>query len=54
VDFQVYFSTPKACLKFDRIRKGLVAYKHSDFAADLDKRRSLNGYMFTVDNFVMS
>lgn len=27
---------------------GLIGYMDSDFAGDLDKRRSLNGYVFTV------
>ena len=30
-----------ACLKFGKTKKGLVGYVDSDFAADLDKRRSL-------------
>jgi hypothetical protein len=41
-------------LQFDRTRKGLVGYVNSDFAADLDKRRSLIGYVFTVGGCAVS
>nr|ABA96191.1 retrotransposon protein, putative, Ty1-copia subclass [Oryza sativa Japonica Group] len=43
-----------ACLKFGRTDKGLVGYVDSDFAADLDKRRSLTGYVFTIGSCAMS
>jgi hypothetical protein len=35
-------------LQFGRAREGLVGYVDSDFAADLDKRRSLTDYVFTI------
>jgi hypothetical protein len=41
-------------LKFGRTGKGLVAYVDSDYVADLDKIRSLTGYMFTVGDCVVS
>jgi ATP-binding cassette subfamily B (MDR/TAP) protein 1 len=41
-------------LKFGRTGKGLVGYTDSDYTADLDKRRSLTGYMFTVGNYGVS
>jgi hypothetical protein len=41
-------------LKFGRTGKGLVGYVDSDFAADLDKRRSHIGYVFTVGDYAMS
>jgi hypothetical protein len=41
-------------LKFGRIRKGLVGYVDSDYAADLDKRRSLTSYVFTVGDCAVS
>jgi hypothetical protein len=41
-------------LKFDRTEKGLVGYVVSDYAADLDKRRSLTGYVFTVVDCAVS
>jgi hypothetical protein len=46
--FRYLRGTFKACLKFGRTRKGLVGYVDSDYAGDLDKRRSLIGYVFTV------
>jgi hypothetical protein len=41
-------------LQFGRTRKGLVSYVDSDFAADLDMRRSLTGYVFTVEGCAVS
>ena len=35
------------CLWFGKTRDGVVRYVDSDYAGDLDKRRSLVGYMFT-------
>jgi hypothetical protein len=40
-------------LKFDRTGKGL-GYVDSDFAADLDKRRFLAGYMLTIGDCAVS
>jgi hypothetical protein len=42
------------CLKFGRTDKGLIGYVDSDYAADLDRRRSLTGYVFTVDSCAVS
>jgi hypothetical protein len=52
--FRYLRGTSKACLKFSGIGKGLVGYVDSDYAADLDKRRSLIGYVFTVGDCVVS
>jgi hypothetical protein len=41
--FRYLCGTSKACLKFGRTRGGLVVYLNLDYAADLDKRRSLTG-----------
>jgi hypothetical protein len=41
-------------LKFGRTGGGLVGYVDSDYAADLDKRRSLTGYVFTVGGCTVS
>uniref|UniRef100_A0ACD5VA56 Uncharacterized protein n=1 Tax=Avena sativa TaxID=4498 RepID=A0ACD5VA56_AVESA len=46
--------TSNACLKFGRTGEGLVGYVDSDFAADLDKRRSLTGYVFNVGGCAVS
>jgi ATP-binding cassette subfamily B (MDR/TAP) protein 1 len=41
-------------LKFGRTGGGLVGYVDLDYAADLDKRRSLTGYVFTVGGCAVS
>jgi hypothetical protein len=46
--FRYLYGTFKACLKFGRTGKGLVGYVDLDYAVDLDKRRFLTGYVFTV------
>jgi hypothetical protein len=46
--------TSNVCLQFSRTRKGLVGYVDSDFAADLDKKRSLTGYVFTSGGCAVS
>jgi hypothetical protein len=46
--FRYLRDTSKACLKFGRTGNGLVGYMDLDYAADLNKRRSLTGYVFTV------
>jgi hypothetical protein len=43
-----------ACLQFSRTRKEVVGYVESDFTADLDRRRSLKSYVFTVGGCVVS
>jgi hypothetical protein len=52
--FRYLRGTSKACLKFGRTGEGLVGYVDSDYAADLDKRRSLTGYVFTVGGCAVS
>ena len=41
-------------MKFGRTDKGLIDYVDSDYGADLDKRRSLTGYVFTVGSCAVS
>jgi hypothetical protein len=41
-------------LKFGRNEKELVGYVDLDYAADLDKRRFLTGYVFTIGNCAVS
>ena len=52
--FRYLRGTSDACLQFGRSREGLVGYVDSDYAADLDKRRSLTGYVFTVGGCAVS
>lgn len=46
--FRYLRGTSNACLQFGKSRDGLVGYVDSDYASDLDKRRSLTGYVFTI------
>ncbi|KAF2286317.1 hypothetical protein GH714_013784 [Hevea brasiliensis] len=43
-------------LTFDRAKMGdsVIGYADSDFAGDLDKRRSLTGYLFTLSGSAIS
>ena len=52
--FRYLRGTSNACLKFGKTDEGLAGYVDSDFAADLDKRRSLTGYVFTVGGCAVS
>jgi hypothetical protein len=52
--FRYLRGTSKACLKFGKTGEGLAGYVDSDFDADLDKRRSLTGYVFTVGGCAVS
>jgi hypothetical protein len=54
VDFQYRHGISKAYLKFGRTGGGLVGYVDSDYAADLDKRRSLTCYVFSVGGCAIS
>jgi hypothetical protein len=49
-----YWNTSNAYLQFGRTREGLVGYVDSDYANDLDKRRSLTSYVFTVGGCAVS
>ena len=52
--FRYLRGTSSACLQFGRSRDGLVGYVDSDFAGDLDRRRSLTGYVFTIGGCAVS
>jgi hypothetical protein len=43
-----------ACLCFGESIDGLFGYVYSDYAGDLDKRRYLSGYVFTIGGCVVS
>ena len=42
------------CLQFSRTRDGVAGYVDSDYVGDLDKRRSLTGYVFTIGGCAIS
>ena len=42
------------CLRFGKTRDGVLGYVDSDYAGDLDKRRSLIGYVFTIGGYAIS
>ena len=42
------------CLHFRRTRNGVIGYVDFDFAGDLDKRRSLVGYVFTIEGYAIN
>jgi hypothetical protein len=52
--FRYLRGTSNAYLQFGRTRNGLVGYVDSDFAVDLDRRRSLTCYVFTVGGYAIS
>jgi len=52
--FRYLRETADSCLKFGRTDQGLIGYVDSDYAADLDRRRSLTGYVFIVVSCVVS
>ena len=52
--FRYLRGTSSACLQFGKSRDGLVGYVDSDYAGDLDKRRSLTGYVFTIGGCAVS
>ena len=46
--------TTDVCLQFGRTRDGVIGYVNADFAGDLDRRRSLTGYVFTIRGCAIS
>ncbi len=46
--------TTDVCLQFGRTRDGVIGYVDADFAGDLDRRRSLTGYVFTIGGCAIS
>jgi hypothetical protein len=45
--FKCLCGTPNACLQFGKIKEGFIGYVDLDYGEDLDKVRSLSGYVFT-------
>jgi hypothetical protein len=52
--FRYLCGSYSACLCFGKSGDGLVDYVDSDYGGDLDMRRSLLGYVFTVGDCVVS
>jgi hypothetical protein len=46
--------TSNARFLFGKSRDVLVGYVDSDYDGDLDKRRSLMGYVFTIGGYAVS
>ncbi|KAG8496281.1 hypothetical protein CXB51_009219 [Gossypium anomalum] len=46
--------TTDVCLQFGRTRDEVIGYVDADFARDLDRRRSLIGYVFTIGGCTIS
>ena len=54
IDFKYLKGTTYSYLKFGRTDQGLIDYVDSYYAADLNKRRSLTGYVFTIGSCAVS
>ena len=54
MDFKYLCGTSNACLQFGKVKEGLIGYVDSNYGADLDKRRSLIGYVFIVGGCAVS
>jgi ATP-binding cassette subfamily B (MDR/TAP) protein 1 len=52
--FRFLRGTADHCLQFGRTAKGLIRYVDSDYAGDLNRRRSLTDYVFTVGSCAVS
>jgi hypothetical protein len=52
--FRYLRGSSSACLCFGKSGDGLVGYVDSDYGGDLDRRRSLSGYVFTVGDCAVS
>ena len=46
--------TTNVCLQFGRTRDEVIGHVDVDFAGDLDRRRSLTGYVFTIGGCAIS
>ncbi|KAG8485167.1 hypothetical protein CXB51_021347 [Gossypium anomalum] len=46
--------TTDVCLQFGRTRDRVIGHIDADFAGDLDRRRSLTGYVFTIRGYAIS
>ncbi|KAG8489147.1 hypothetical protein CXB51_017180 [Gossypium anomalum] len=46
--------TTDVCLQFGRTKDRVIGYVDADFAGDLDRRRSLTGYVFTIGGCAIS
>ncbi len=46
--------TTNVHLEFGKSKGNVVGYVDSDFVDDLDKKRSITGYVFTLGNYAIS
>ncbi|KAG8474632.1 hypothetical protein CXB51_031261 [Gossypium anomalum] len=46
--------TTDVCLQFGKTKDRVIGYVDADFAGDLDRRRSLTGYVFTIGDCAIS
>ena len=54
MNFQVPQRNSRFLFEVWRTDQGLIGYVNSDYAVDLDRRRSLTGYVFTVGSCAAS
>ena len=54
MDSQISFRYSRCLLAFCSIDCNVVGYADSDYAGDLDERRSLSGYIFTIGGRAIS
>ena len=52
--FRYLRGTTSICLYFRRTRDGTIGFVDSDFTRDLDKRRSIVGYVLSLDGCAIS
>jgi hypothetical protein len=52
--FRYLRGSSSTCLCFGKFGDDLVGYVNLDYGGDLDRRRSFSGYVFTVEDCVVS
>ncbi|KAJ9560945.1 LOW QUALITY PROTEIN: hypothetical protein OSB04_006105 [Centaurea solstitialis] len=54
MDFCYLKGTANLCLHFGRNSSGVLGYTDSDYGKDIDNKRSITGYVFTLDGCAIS